>query len=229
MTGETMATIELTAADGHTFAAYETKPEGEPRAGLVVVQEIFGVNSHIRDVADAFAAEGYHVISPALFDRAERGVEIGYEKADAEKGVALRAAIPLEQALHDIHAAVEALESAGKVGLVGYCWGGSLAWLSAARVPSLSATVGYYGSMIAAHVGEVPRCPVMLHFGEKDTGIPMSDVEKVRAGTDPEVVQIFTYPAGHAFNREGFPPHEPHSAMLAQMRTLRFFAEHLDG
>jgi carboxymethylenebutenolidase len=222
-------TITLTADDGHSFSAYEAKPEGEPRAGLVLIQEIFGVNPHIRAVADGYAEEGFHVVSPALFDRAEPGVELAYGKADSERGVALRGQISLEQTLIDVHAAVEAVRASGKVGMVGYCWGGSLAWFSAARVPGLSATVGYYGSMIAANVGETPRCPVMLHFGEADGGIPMKDVDRVRAATDPAIVQIFTYPAGHAFNREGEAPYNAHCAMLARMRSLRFLAEHLDG
>lgn len=219
-------TITLTAKDGHTFSAYEVTPAGPARGGLVVVQEIFGVNAHIRRVADGYAADGYHVISPAIFDRAERGVDLGYDKPDADKGIALRGKIPADQTLADIAACVERLKPSGKVGIVGYCWGGSLAWLAASRVPGLACAVGYYGGMIAANLAAKPRCPVMLHFGEKDGGIPLTAVEKIRAAADPAMVQIFTYAnAGHAFNRDGSQAHHEPSAKLARERTLAFLAQ----
>src|SRR6185295_8191299 len=135
--------IRLTAADRFSAGAYIAKPAGKARGGLVVIQEIFGVNAHMKRVADGYAADGYHVVAPALFDRAERNVDLGYDKPDVDKGVALRASIPLDQTVADVAASVEAAKVAGKVGLVGYCWGGSLAWIAAARVPGLAATVGY--------------------------------------------------------------------------------------
>ena len=221
-------TITLTAGDGHKFSAYEEKPAGEPRGGLVVVQEIFGVNAHIRRVAIGYAGDGYHVIAPAIFDRAERGVEIGYSKPEMERGVELRKRIPIDAMLRDIAASIDALAGSGKIGIVGYCLGGSLAWLSAARLAGLAAAVGYYGSMIAANLAEKPRCPVMLHFGENDTGIPMSDIDRIRAAVDPVKVQIFTYPgAGHAFNRDGTPMYQADSARLARERTLAFLRENV--
>ena len=219
--------IRLKADDGFELGGYEVKPEGKPKGGVVILQEIFGVNDHIKRVADGYAEDGYHVIAPAIFDRAERDSDLGYDKPDMEKGVGLRNRIPTEATILDVRAAVEALQAAGKVGLIGYCWGGSLAWFAAARVPSLSATVGYYGGMIAKNLGETPRVPVMLHFGEKDGGIPMTDVEKIRADTDPSVVQIFTYPAGHAFNRDGTAMFQDHCAMLARMRTVKFLQQHV--
>ncbi|HMN87646.1 MAG TPA: dienelactone hydrolase family protein, partial [Bauldia sp.] len=154
--------ITLTAADGHKFSAYEAKPAGRPRGGLVVVQEIFGVNPHVRWVADGYAADGYDVIAPAIFDRAERDVELGYEGADREKAMALRAAVPVAETLQDVAAAVALLKRAGKVGIVGYCWGGTVAWLSAAKVDGLSAAIGYYGGAIAGNLDVTPRCPVLL-------------------------------------------------------------------
>lgn len=221
-------TITLTASDGHTFAAYEAVPQETVRGGLVVVQEIFGVNAHIRRVADGFAADGYRVLAPALFDRAERGTELGYDKPDVDSGVALRARIPNEQALLDVAATVDALRSSGNVALVGYCWGGSLAWFSAARVDGLSAAVGYYGGMIAGNLADMPRIPVMLHFGEEDRGIPLSDVAKIKAAADPALVQIFTYPqAGHAFNRDGNAAFHGPSAKIARERTIAFLREHV--
>src|ERR1700757_3789618 len=147
-------TIELKAADGFTLGAYKAEPTGSSKGGLVVIQEIFGVNHHIRAVADRFAALGYTSLAPALFDRAKRGVDIGYDEASMKQGVEIRAKIKLEDTLFDIAAAIDALKGAGKIGIVGYCGGGSLAFIAAARLAGLSAAVGYYGGMIAAHAGE---------------------------------------------------------------------------
>ncbi len=223
-----MTAITLTAGDGHQFSAYEAVPAGSPRGGLVVVQEIFGVNQHIRDVADGYAADGYRVLAPAIFDRAERGVELDYDRDNAQRGIALRQKISIEAMLSDIEACVAALQSAGKVGVVGYCLGGSLAWLAATRNAGLSAAVGYYGGMIAKHLDETPKCPVMLHFGEEDGSIAADDIAAIRAAVDPKIVQSFTYAgAGHAFNRAGNQAfHEP-SARLARERSLAFLRQNL--
>lgn len=221
------AMIELAASDGHRFGAYEAEPEGDTRGGIVLIQEIFGVNAHIKRVADGYAADGYRVIAPAIFDRAEKNVELGYDKADVDRGIALRQKITLDQMLLDIAASGAALKNAGKVGVVGYCLGGSLAWLTACRLDGFAAAVGYYGGMIAANLGEKPRIPVLLHFGEADGGIPMTDVEKVKAAVDPALVQVFTYPAGHAFNRDGTSAYNAHCAMLARMRTVKFLQAHV--
>jgi len=217
--------IELTAKDGFRIAAYRSDPSDKPKGGLVVIQEIFGVNHHIRAVADRFAALGYAALAPALFDRVRRGVDIGYDQAAIETGRNLRAEVKLEDTLLDLQAAVDALQGTGNRGTVGYCWGGSLAFLAATRLQGLACAVGYYGGMIAQHATEKPKVPVMLHFGEQDQSIPMSDVQKVIAER-PET-KIFTYPAGHGFScdeRASF--HKPsHEQALA--RTLAFFKEHL--
>jgi len=221
-------TIMLTAGDGHAFSAYEAKPIGPARGGLVVVQEIFGVNPHIRSVADGYATDGYDVIAPAIFDRAEPGVELGYEGPDRDKGMALRQKIPMDAMLLDIAAAVGALKGRGKVGIVGYCLGGTLAWLAAARIPGLAAAIGYYGGAIAPNLAAVPRCPVLLHFGEEDGAIPPNDVEKIRAAADPKTVEIFTYAgAGHAFNRQGTQMWREAQAKLAHERTVAFLRMHV--
>lgn len=222
-------TITLTAHDGHNLSAYEKTPSsGTVRGGLVVVQEIFGVNAHIRRVADGYAEEGYRVIAPAIFDRAERGVELGYDRDDMERGSALRKAVRIEHMIADIAAAIEGLRGSGKVGIVGYCLGGTLAWLSACRLEGLAAAVGYYGGAIASNLGETPRCPVMLHFGEDDPGIPMSDVAKIKATVDPNRVQVFTYKdAGHAFNREGSAAWRGEAARVARERTIAFLRLHV--
>ncbi len=220
--------ITLTASDGHGLAAYRAAPDGPAKAGLVVVQEIFGVNAHIRDVADGFAAEGYLAIAPALFDRIEPGIELDYTPDDATRGRELRAEIATETVLLDVAAAVAAArEGAGAgsdVGVVGYCWGGSLAWLAACRLP-VEAAVGYYGAMVHQHRHETPRCPVMLHFGERDQGIPNEEVAEVRE-THPKI-PIHGYDAGHGFNCDRRSDFHPEAAALARERTLAFFAEHL--
>jgi len=217
------ALIELTAADGHRLGAYRAGPENA-RAGLVVLQEIFGVNSHIRNVADRFAAAGYAVIAPALFDRAERGLELGYLPNDVQTGVAVRAKIALADTMLDITAAVAALGTA-KTGIVGYCWGGSLAWIGATQTDLFDAASGWYGGMIVQTKDAKPNCPVQLHFGETDQSIPLSDVAEIR-DAQPGVA-VFTYPAGHGFGCEERASFSPECAGLAQTRTLEFFAKNL--
>jgi len=223
-----MPMITLTAADRHDFSAYEARPSGKPRGGIVLVQEIFGVNRHIRDVADEYAADGYHVVAPALFDRAERDVELAYDKAAVDRGIALRKEIALDAMLSDVAAAVARVSPSGKVAVVGYCLGGSLAWIAAQRLEGVSAAVGYYGGMIASHLAPPPKVPVMLHFGAEDHGIPIADVERIRAESDPKQVQVFVYAgAGHAFNRAGNAAHHPESAERARERSLQFLREHI--
>jgi carboxymethylenebutenolidase len=217
--------IKLTAKDGVTIGAYEAAPEGEKRGGLVVLQEIFGVNSHIRHVADDFAAQGYHVIAPAIFDRVEPGVELGYSSDDVAKGVEIRAKTKLEDTLADIAAAVEAASVSGPVGIVGYCWGGTLAFAAAQHVDGLAAAVGYYGSGIAGLPDAQLRCPVMLHFGDQDKSIPLADIEKIRR-EHPDIT-IHIYPAGHGFSCNDRSAYEPESAKLARERTLEFFEKNI--
>lgn len=221
-------TVRLTASDGHGLDAYRVEPDGAPRAGLVVIQEIFGVNSHIRSVADAYAGEGFTVLAPALFDRIEPGIEIGYAPEDVENGRALRAKIPHDDAVLDMAAAVDALRAEGlAVAVVGYCWGGSLAWNAATRLDGVSVSVGYYGGMIPDMADENPRCPVMLHFGETDASIPLEGVEEVKK-KQPDV-PIHIYPAGHGFSCDACGSYDEPSATLARERTLAFFAENLPG
>ncbi len=223
-------TIKLTAADGHTLNAYLAHPQGTPRAALVVVQEIFGVNAHIRSVADHFASHGYLAIAPALFDRKERGVELGYEGADMQKAMSLLPSKPedIEGALTDIGAAVAYARDEYKtqVGVVGYCWGGSMAWLAAAQLP-IAAAVGYYGGFIAKFLDQAPKVPLLLHFGKHDDHIPMADIEKIQAAY-PQI-PVYLYDAGHGFNCSSRGSYDAPSAKLALERTLSFFAEHLSG
>ncbi len=219
-------TITLTAEDGHKLSAYRVAPKGTPRGGLVVVQEIFGVNSHIKRVADGFAADGYVALAPAIFDRVERDFAIGYKPEDIERGRAVRGKLPVEDAVKDVRAAVKALAAERlKVGVVGYCFGGTLAWLAATRIDGVACAVGYYGGGIADAAAEKPRCPVLLHWGETDQSIPPEHHARVRAA-HPDL-PMHVYPAGHGFNcDERASYHEP-SARLARQRTLEFFAKHL--
>lgn len=215
----------ITAADGHRLSTYMAGSDDADRA-LVIVQEIFGVNDHMRYVADAFAREGYCVIVPALFDRAERDVELGYGPDDIDRGLRLRAEIGEDKNLLDILAAAGALPSGIPRGIVGYCWGGTVAWQAATRSTAFKAASGWYGGGIAAAKAEVPNCPVQLHFGEKDGSIPMAHVEAIQAAR-PEV-EVFVYPgAGHGFGCEARGSYLPKEAYLAQTRTLDFFAKHL--
>ena len=218
-------TIELAASDGHRLQAYVAQPDGTPRGGLVVVQEIFGVNSHIRSVADGYAAQGYLAIAPALFDRAERNVELGYSAPDRQRGSALKAACGNETPLLDIAAAMAHVRSAGKTGMVGYCWGGLLCWLSACKLDGIAASAPYYGGGMPEHARLVPRCPVMAHFGELDAHIPLASVEAFRAAQP--AVTVHLYPAQHGFNCDQRESYHAPSAALARERTLALLREHV--
>jgi carboxymethylenebutenolidase len=220
-------TLTLTAEDAHKFAAYRATPSGAPRAGLVVVQEIFGVNQHIRKVADGFAADGYLAIAPALFDRVERGYETGYGPQDIERGRATRGKLTIDQALMDVKATVKELAKGGlKVGVVGYCFGGTVAWLAATRIDGVAAAVGYYGGGIGETAEEHPKAPVMLHFGETDASIPKEHYEKVKRLHAN--VPVHVYPgAGHGFVCDERGSYHAESAKLARQRTIEFFRTHL--
>jgi carboxymethylenebutenolidase len=213
---------ELTASDGHRLAAYENHPPGSERS-IVVIQEIFGVNAHIRSVVDRYAALGYRAVAPALFDRIEPGVELNYTD-DLPRGIELLMATGDDNALTDVAAAVDYLSGSGPIGVVGYCWGGLLAWLSACDL-GIDAAVGYYGGRIAQYPDKVPQKPVMLHFGGADEAIPMSQVDEIRAA-HPDV-PIHVYPTGHGFNCDVRDSHNPECAALALERTLAFFDENL--
>lgn len=220
--------VTLTAADGHRFGAYRADPAGTPKGAVVVIQEIFGVNAHIREVADRFAAEGYVAIAPALFDRAEPGFEPGYGPEGAGKGRGFVQQIGYPAMLRDVDAAKEAVKAAGPVAIVGFCLGGSVAFNAATDLDGFAAAVGYYGGRIAQDADKTPRCPTMLHFGDQDQSIPMSSVETVKRKR-PDV-EVFVYHAGHGFNCDHrSSAFEPESAKLAWTRTLghleRTFAE----
>ena len=217
--------LELVAADGFRLSAYRADPAGTPRGGIVVAQEIFGVNSHIRGVCDGFAADGYLAIAPALFDRSERGVDIGYAEADVARGRELKARAPLDAALMDIAAARDVAKAAGKVAVIGYCWGGYLAWMAAARVAGFACAIPYYGGGMTDAIDVTPRCPVMAHFGERDPMIPVVGVRKLMAA-HPQA-KVFLYAAGHGFNCDARASFDTVAAAQARGRTLEFLRQHV--
>ena len=217
--------IELKAADGFTLSAYRADPAGKPRGALVVAQEIFGVNSHIKSVCDGFAADGYVAIAPALFDRYERGVDIGYTPDDIAKGRELKGRAQIDAALRDVAAARDVAAGAGKVGVIGYCWGGFVAWMTASRLPGFACAVPYYGGGVLDAAGERPQCPVLAHFGERDSMIPVEGVRKL-AAAHPEA-QVFIYAADHGFNCDQRASFDAPSAKLARERTLQFLQRHI--
>jgi len=218
--------VKVTASDGHELAAYVARPEGEPIGALVVIQEIFGVNASIRSVADDYATHGFVAIAPALFDRFERDLELGYGEEDMKKAFGLYGQLNPDTQLLDVAAAYEYAKSTGKgIGVLGFCYGGLLSWLSATRGEDLkmqpSCVVGYYAGGIGKVAAEEPSCPVLLHFGENDDHIGKDQLDAVRSA-HPEV-QIFTYAgAGHAFANWARSSYEEKAADLAHTRSLEF-------
>ena len=224
--------IDLKAADGFKFPAYLALPVGKAKAAVVVIQEIFGVNSHIQAVTDRFAAQGYLAIAPAMFERVTPGVNLGYQPDDMTAGMGLKAAatdLPSPGVMQDIQAAIDyaAKESGGKVGVIGFCWGGLLTWQAACTLSGISAAAPYYGGGMTApsEVARTPKCPVMAHFGEKDHYIPMDGVHAF-AAAHPGVT-VHTYAADHGFNCDQRGSYNQPAADLARERTLAFFAEKL--
>jgi len=218
--------LTITASDGFTFDAYKATPSGKPRGAVVVVQEIFGVNAHIRETADLFAALGYTAIAPALFDRAQKKVNLGYTPEDIAKGREFVPKSDWAKVILDVDATIKNVASAGKVGIVGYCWGGTVAWLAACRAQGLSASSSYYGGGVANFASETAKCATILHFGDKDKGIPIEAVEKVRAA-QPKC-PVYRYPLGdHGFNCDHRSTFHGPSALLALGRTVQLFGQQL--
>jgi carboxymethylenebutenolidase len=225
-------TVHLTAADGFVFPAYVAHPDGVPRGGIVVLQEIFGINAHIRAVADGYAAQGYLAIAPSTFHRVQTGVELGYTAEDVAAGVKLKAAVeglPLPGVLQDVQAAVDMAAEAGPVGVVGYCWGGLLTWRAACALSGIRAAAPYYGGGMTtpAEVARQPQCPVLAHFGDQDHAIPLEGVHTFQAAHAGVRVEI--YNAQHGFNCDHRAAFNAAAATLARERTLAFFAQHLQG
>ena len=218
--------IKLTASDGFQLGGYRADPATAPKAALVVIQEIFGVNHHIRNVCDRFASAGYVAVAPAIFDRIERDFQSGYSPDEVAVARKFVANPDWTAMLRDVQAAIDSVKSVGPIGIVGFCLGGSVAYAAATKLTGLSAAIGYYGGAIVRFADDNPGVPMMLHFGEKDAGIPLSDVETIRA-KQPDL-EVHVYPgAQHGFSCDERASYDKASADIAWHRTLAFFAKHL--
>lgn len=214
--------LSMAMDDGAEIGVYHVEPAGGRRGGLVLVQEIFGVTEHIREQCDRFAADGYEVLAPALFDREAPGLQASYEPEDVQKALRIaRQQHPFEQSVQDVQTCIDALRSKGPVFMVGYCYGGSVSWAAASRCEGLAAASCYYGSMIPKLIDDNPRCPTIAHFGRHDRSIPMQDVEQLQR-RHPDV-PIYIYEAGHGFNSDRRTDYHAESANLARERTLELF------
>jgi carboxymethylenebutenolidase len=217
--------IQLTAADGHKLSAYLAEPAGRPKGGLITAMEIFGVNSHIRAMADGYAADGYLVLAPSLFDRVQPGYEAGYTQEEIQKGISMIQKINLDDTMKDIAAALQHIAPAGKTGIVGWCWGGTVSWKAAASVTGLACAVPYYGGGTPGLIGLQPKCPVMFHWGETDHSIPLEKAQEFAAAHEDQT--HYFYAAGHGFNCDQRASYHGDSAKLARSRTLEFLARHV--
>ncbi len=216
--------IQLTGADGFELDAYHVEAEGDRKGGLVLVQEIFGVTDHIKDQADRFAKAGYEVIAPSLYDRQQRGFQAEYDEAGIKRALELREGHRLEDSIGDVDAARAALSGKGNVFIAGYCFGGSVTWIAAARLDGFAAGSAYYGRLIPDHLDELPKCPVICHFGAQDQGIPMDLVEEVQAVTaEHDHLETYVYPAGHGFQSDRRTDYHAPSDAKAWERTMDLF------
>lgn len=218
--------LRLTANDGHAFGAYRADPGAAAKGGVIVIQEIFGVNRHIRELADGFAADGYLAIAPALYDRSsKRDVDLGYTPEDIAAGREYRTEFSWDDSMRDLQTVVDLMKNEGLgVGTTGYCWGGTISYLAGCRL-DIQAAVVYYGGQIMPYVEEQARCPMLMHFGERDQGIPLADVEAIRRAHPDATVHL--YDADHGFNCDHRSQYDAEAATLARQRTLAFFAQHL--
>ena len=218
--------IELKASDGHKLAAYVAQPAGKPRGGVVVIPEIFGVNSHIQQTTDGFAADGYLAVSPAMFDRVQRNYDTGYSQPEIQAGVAIMQKLDWKQAILDVEAAIGEAKKGGKVGIVGYCFGGTVSWVASAQAKGLACAVPYYGGGMPGFINEKPRVPTMCHFGEQDQSPTLAQSKEI-AAKHPEITAHFYAGAGHGFNCDQRGSWNADAAKLARSRTIDFFRQHL--
>jgi carboxymethylenebutenolidase len=219
-------TIQLTTSDGHTLDAYKAEPEGAPKGGIVVIQEIFGVNSHMRNVTDNFAKAGYVAIAPALFDRVEKGLDLGYGQEDFQKGRDTRGSLDDDGIQADVQAAIVEAAKSGKVGIVGYCFGGMVSWLAACKCDGLSAASTFYGGGIHAIREDTPKCPVIYNFGDKDGGIPLSQVHEIKEA-HPDIPCYVYDDAGHGFCCDDRESYNQGACERGHARTLDLFGQNV--
>jgi carboxymethylenebutenolidase len=215
--------IKMTGSDGFEFDVYHVEPTGDRKGGLVLIQEIFGVTDHIKEVCDGYAEDGYEVLAPSLYDRAHPGFQATYAEDDVARAIELAGKFPPPDVLDDIQLAIDQLKAKGPVFMTGYCYGGSVCWVAACRSEGLSAVAGYYGRLAAYYADQTPECPIIMHFGEHDASIPMSDVKKIQ-DLHPDI-PIYVYDAGHGFNSDRRADYNEECAKLARERTLALFEE----
>jgi carboxymethylenebutenolidase len=218
--------VKLTTADAHTLGSYRADPAGKPKGGMIVIQEIFGVNHHIRAVCDRLASEGYAAIAPAVFDRFVRDFECGYTPDEIAHARSYLGSLNWDHMVHDMAAAKAELKNVGPVGVIGFCMGGTAAFVAACRIPGLSAAVAYYGGSILKFADEKPACPVQMHFGEKDEGIPLTTVEEIKKKQPQAEVYIYEG-APHGFNCDERAAYRKDAADLAWKRTQDFLAKNM--
>jgi len=218
--------LTLSADDGHEFGAYRADPSGKAKAGIVVIPEIFGVNKHIRELCEGFAADGYLAVAPNLYDRSsKRGVDLGYTPEDIAEGRQYREEFSWEDSMRDIDAVVQLMKSQGlKTGAVGYCWGGTISYLAGCRLDVQGAVV-YYGGQIIPYVNERANCPMLMHFGDQDKSIPLTDVDQIRVA-HPEAT-VYVYHADHGFNCDHRAQYNEAAAKQARQRTMAFYGQYL--
>ena len=220
--------VALSTKDGHTLNGFVAEPPGTPKGGVIVIQEIFGVNGHVRNLVDMFAGHGYLAIGPALFDRIEPGIELDYNETDFAAAREHRGNLNDEWILNDVSAAADRISSAGKVGLIGYCFGGYVAWISACGVDALACSVSCYGGGVAARAAnDVPNCPVQFHFGDKDHAIPMGDVQAIR-DAHPDIPSFIYDDSAHGFCCDDRDVFNAGSCERTHGRALELFAAHVD-
>ena len=218
--------INIKMQDGFELSAYRSVPSAASKGVVVVIQEIFGVNAHIREVADGYAAQGYSAIAPALFDRIERDIELGYAEADMGKGIELAfQGLEMAQTMQDLQSVVDYGAAQGAVGVVGFCFGGLLTYLSACQLKGVVAASSYYGGGIAGVLDHQPKCPLIMHFGELDAHIPMTDVDRIKEAYP--LIPVHVYDADHGFNCDHRVSYSEQAAELALQRTLAHFDQHL--
>jgi carboxymethylenebutenolidase len=218
--------IELKTGDGHTLGAYKAEPSGSPKGAVVVIQEIFGVNQHVRHLADSYAKAGYVAIAPALFDRVEKNLEVGYGQDDFQKGRETRGKLKDDGIVADVQAAIDEAAKTGKVGIVGYCFGGAVSWMAACHCKGLAAAVTYYGGGIHAKKDDKPGCPVQMHFGDKDGAIPLNQIHEIKEA-HPDI-PVFVYDdSGHGFCCDERDSFNDGACQRARERTLSFFAQNV--
>ncbi len=215
--------ITIKGADGFAFGAYHAAPAGARKGGVIVIQEIFGIDEHVRRDVDRWASLGFEAVAPSMYDRREAGFVAAHDPAGMSAGFAHAMATPLDQAMSDIAACRDHLAPRGKVYIVGYCYGGSMAWLAAAKVAGLSGSSSYYGSMVQANAALTPLCPTIVHLGRLDTHIPADAVKDAVLAAHPDVPVYIYEEAGHGFNNQDPARHHPASADLARARTLELF------